>query len=140
MAWLSFMFQQYVNTHPEWSLSVGDPGSKLVREPPTLRGPDLGIVRVERVPKGKGAAGWLDGAPDFVIEIAGDSETTAELMRKGAEYFRAGARLMWILEPEGQNVIVLTPPDHVKVVSAAEPLDGAGVLEGFHCLVSDLFK
>ena len=61
-------------------------------------------------------------------------------MRKAAEYFRAGAQLVWIVDPEVRTVIVLTPPDHVHVVAEAESLDGGTLLPGFRCLISEIFE
>jgi hypothetical protein len=50
----------------------------------------------------------------------------------------SASRLSAITTPPAD--IVLTPPDHVRVVGPSEPLDGAGVLDGFHCIAGDLFK
>lgn len=134
------LLKLYAKQHPGWSIASGDPGTKLGHGPDTLRGPDIGLVKAERVPSGKGAAGWLEGAPDLVVEIAGDAQSTSQLMRKAGEYFRAGAQLVWIVEPEGRNVLVLTPPDHVRVLAANEVLDGDALLPGFQATVSEIFE
>jgi Uma2 family endonuclease len=137
---ISTLLKLYVKQRPEWSVASGDPGTKLGRGPDTLRGPDVGLVRSNRVPTGKGAAGWLEGAPDLVVEIAGDAQSTSQLMRKAAEYFRAGAQIVWVVEPETKNVIVLTPPDHVRVLTSNETLDGGTLLPGFACRVAEIFE
>src|SRR5947209_7301309 len=59
------VLREYARRHGGWSVAVGDPGTKLQHDPDTLRGPDVALVREERRPSGKGAEGWLEGAPDL---------------------------------------------------------------------------
>jgi hypothetical protein len=76
---------QYAKQHPGWSISAGNPGTKLAKNPDRLRGPDVGMVRVEREPKGKGVDGWLEGAPDVVVEVIGDAQSFSEFAKKALE-------------------------------------------------------
>jgi hypothetical protein len=50
---------RYLDVHQGWSLSIGDPGTKLSHRPDVLRGPDVGLVRSAREPVGRGEQGWL---------------------------------------------------------------------------------
>jgi Uma2 family endonuclease len=124
---------------PGWSVSVGDPGAKLAREPDVLRGPDVGIVHADRVPTGRGEAGWLEGAPDVAVEVVGDAQSVSDTMEKALDFIRGGARRVWIVDPGAERVLVVTPPDHVRVIGANGELDGEDVLPGFRCPVSELF-
>jgi Uma2 family endonuclease len=137
---VSVLLKTYAKSHPGWSVSAGDPGTKLGRDPDVLRGPDVAMVREERVPKGTGVDGWLDGAPDLVVEVRGDSQPYTELTRKAIENLRAGAKIVWVLDGAAQEVAVFTPPDHVRVLGRDEALEAEGLLPGFRCLVSDLFE
>lgn len=136
----NFLLFVYTQSHPGWSLSVGDPGTKLARDPDLLRGPDIGLARVEREPIGRGAEGWLEGAPDLAIEVIGDSQSHADLAKKALEYLAAGARLVWVLDPDAAKVIVYSPPDRIRVVSSDGVLDGGDTLPGFQCRVAELFE
>lgn len=130
----------YMTTHPGWSISVGDPGTKLKEDPPTLRGPDVGLIRAERRPTGKGVAGWLEGAPDLAVEVSGDAQGWSKLMQKALEYLGAGARMVWLIDPDARRVVVCTPPSSVKVLGPDDALDGGDVLPDFRCAVSELFE
>jgi len=130
----------YARQNPGWSVAGGDPGTKLRRDPDTLRGPDVAIVRAERVPEGYGADGWLEGAPDVAVEIVGDRQKIFELMTKALEYLAAGGKMVWILEPETARVVVFTPPDRVRILPADGVLDGGDALPGFSCPVAQLFE
>lgn len=129
----------YARKTSGWSVAVGDPGAKLGRKPDVLRGPDVAVVRAERKPTGRGADGWLDGAPDVAVEVLGDSQKMSELVEKGLEYLAAGARLVWLLDPDARRVVVLTPPDHVRILGPDGALDGGDELSGFSCEIAELF-
>ena len=51
-----------------------------------------------------------DLVPDLVAEVLNESETHAEMARKLSEYFLAGVRLVWLIQPETQTAEVYTSP------------------------------
>ncbi|WP_438035148.1 Uma2 family endonuclease [Sorangium sp. So ce204] len=136
---VSVLLKLYAREHPGWSVAGGDPGTKLARDPDRLRGPDVAMARVERLPTGRGADGWLDGAPDLAVEILGDGQSASELLKKALEYMAAGAAMVWVIDPDPARVMVLTPPDHVRILGREDTLDGGAVLPGFTCKVAELF-
>ncbi len=135
-----FLLRLYAREHPGWSVATADPGTKLARNPDLLRGPDVGMVRAERRPTGRGVEGWLEGAPDLVVEVVGDAQSVGELTKKAGEYLAAGAKMVWVVDAEARCVVLFVPPDHVRVVGAEETLDGGDVLPGFRCVVKELFE
>lgn len=134
------LLRAYAKQHPGWSVSVGDPGTKLQRDPATLRGPDVGVVRADRRPTGTGQHGWLDGAPELAVEVSGDAQGWSEHMQKALEYLAAGGRMVWVLDPASERAIVVTPPNAVTVLGADDRLEAGDVLPGFACEVRELFE
>ena len=65
--------------------------------------------------------------------------TKAEIARKLGEYFRAGVRLVWIVEPKTLTVRVYTAADRFTVLKPGQVLDGGDVLPGFTVRVDELF-
>jgi Uma2 family endonuclease len=130
----------YAREHREWSVATADPGTKLSRDPDTLRGPDIGVVRADRRPQGKGEAGWLEGAPDLVVEVVGDSQTATQLAKKAMEYVRAGTQAVWILDADPRLVMVITADRQLTILGEDDTLDGGDVLPGFSCKVSEFFE
>jgi Uma2 family endonuclease len=61
-------------------------------------------------------------------------------MRKAAEYLAAGGRLVWVVDPDAEQVIVVTPPNAFRVLGREDTLDGGDVLPGFACKVAELFE
>src|SRR6185369_892986 len=88
---IAVLLKQYAKVNGGWSVSAADPGTKLSHDPDVLRGPDVAIVRAERVPTGTGADGWLEGAPEVAVEVIGDAQSHSDLAPKALEYLAAGA-------------------------------------------------
>lgn len=137
---IGVLLKLYAKQHPGWSISVADPGVRLARNPDKLRGPDVGVVRADRAPTGKGMLGWLEGAPDLAIEVVSDRQSISEITKKALEYIAGGAQMVWLVDPEPRRVVVFTPPNQVKIFGADEQLDGGTLLPGFACKVSELFE
>lgn len=137
---VGMILAEYARAHGGWSVAVGDPGAKLRHDPDVLRGPDVGVIRAERRPTGRGEAGWLEGAPEVAVEIAGDGQAMSSLLKKAMEYLAAGSTLVWVLEPAAEMVTVVTPPNQVRVLDADDVLDGGEALPGFRCAVKALFE
>lgn len=137
---IGFLLKAYARSNPGWSVAGGDPGTKLSHEPATLRGPDLGVIRAERRPTGTGVDGWLDGAPTLAVEVVGDTQSVAGVINKCLEYLTAGAQVVWVIDPASSKVLVLTPPNCIRVLGSEETLEGGDVLPGFKCRVAEIFE
>jgi hypothetical protein len=61
------------------------------------------------------------------------------MLRKRREYFRAGGKLFWEVDPRKRIVRVFTSVKNPKVLTEAEALDGGTVLPGFKLPLRDLF-
>ncbi len=134
------LLKLYARQHAGWSVAVADPGVRLSRNPDKLRGPDVGMVRADRAPTGKGMLGWLDGAPDLAVEVVSDSQTISEITKKALEFIAGGAQMVWLVDPEPRRVVLFTPPNQVKILGTDDLIDGGTLLPGFACKVAELFE
>ena len=72
--------------------------------PGLIRIPDLAFASWDRIPGRRRPTEPIAGfAPDLAIEILSLSNTPAEMSRKRREYFQAGVRLVWEVEPTSAN-------------------------------------
>jgi Uma2 family endonuclease len=78
-------------------------------------------------------------APDLVVEVLSESNTEGEMARKRREYFTAGVRIVWLIDPEGRTVEVFVSEDQSTVLDEGQTLDGGNVLPGFTLLLGELF-
>ena len=110
MSRVSYILTAWAHAHPGWLVASGNSGNRLQRNPDTLRGADVAVLRAERFPTGRSVDGWVQGAPDVPVEILSDAQSVAELLRKAADYLAAGAQMVWVLDPDTGRVSVVTPP------------------------------
>ena len=133
------VLEEFASRNPGWYVVGGDAGCKLAHDPDTLRGPDVAILREDRVPAGRGAEGWLEGGPEVAVEIVGDGQSVAQLVKKALEYLRAGSKAVWVLDPDERSVVVITSGASLRLIEHDGTLDGGDALPGFSCTVSRFF-
>ena len=117
---------------------VGPIGSILARNPDTVRGPDAAVIRAERLPPGH-HVGFLDGAPDLVIEIVSPSNTARQIREKVTDYLTAGAKCVWVIDPRRRNAMSHASRGEALQLRAPDELACEEVLPGFRLKLSELF-
>ena len=99
--------------------------------PGLVRIPDVAYVSWARVPGGRVPAQPIPHmAPDLAVEVLSASNTEKEMARKRKEYFAAGGRIVWEVDPDARTVTVYTTPDRCAVLRQSDILDGGEVLPG----------
>jgi Uma2 family endonuclease len=105
-----------------------------------VRIPDVAFVSWDRLPGRRVPVEAIPGlAPDLVVEVLSESNTEGEMARKRREYFTAGVRIVWLIDPEGRTVEVFVSEDQSTVFDEGQTLDGGNVLPGFTLPLSELF-
>lgn len=109
--------------------------------PGRVRIPDVAFASWTRFPNRRcGPEAIPDLAPDLAVEVLSESNTPAEMRMKREDYFRAGCRLVWEIDPEARTVAVYTRAEPADVVlTVADTLVGDPVLPGFQLPVAELF-
>ncbi len=116
----------------------GETGFMLEHDPDTVRGPD--VVFLSRARFGETLPDrWPEYGPDLAVEIRLPSDRRRKLAEKIAQYFAAGTRLVWVIDPKARTVVVYHSPDDARVLRPGEELDGEEVVPGFRCRLSRLF-
>ena len=77
--------------------------------------------------------------PDLAVEVLSRSNSAGEMSRKLREYFSAGVRLVWYVDPVAKTVTIYTSLTRSKVAPLEGSLDGGKVLPGFTMPVRDVF-
>jgi len=105
-----------------------------------VRMPDVAFVSWSRLPEHRVPTDPIPHlVPDLAVEVLSESNTKREMARKREEYFSAGVRLVWIVDPTGCTVTVYTQPEQCSVLGQDQILDGDQVLPGFTLSVRNLF-
>jgi Uma2 family endonuclease len=105
-----------------------------------VRLPDLAFVSWDRLPGRRLPEEPVPNvAPDLAVEVLSASNTLGEMARKRGEYFRAGVRLVWEIDPRTRGVRVYTSETAFTDLTANDALSGAPVLQGFTLPLAQLF-
>lgn len=76
--------------------------------------------------------------PDFVIELASESDDLFYLKRKMDKYIANGVRLGWLIDPFNQQTLVYRPDQEPETRAFDDELSGEAVLPGFVLRLSQL--
>jgi Uma2 family endonuclease len=131
--------EAYLDEHP-LGITAGEAGP-LRTTPGQVRMPDVSFVlgsrlTEEMLKKQK----VLRLAPDLAIEVLSETNTKKEMARKLREYFEAGVRLVWYIDPEAETAWVYTSAEKFTTIAGDGVLSGGDVLPGFAIRLSEVFS
>jgi len=134
-----YALRSFVDAHKMGKVRVGEVGIYTRRNPDTVRGADVVFVSNERYAQKK-SPGYLDIAPDLVVEVLSPNDSWPEVTQKLREYFAIGVRLVWIADPQTRRVYAYRALDDVRQFTESDDLSGEDVLPGFSVKVAQLFE
>ena len=115
-----------------------DSGYLLEWGPDTVRAPDISFISAARLPPDQVPAGYPTLAPDLAVEVLSPSERPGARREKLWDYFTAGTRLVWEIDPAQRTITVYRSVHDRTTLAATDELTGAEVLPGFACRVGEL--
>jgi Uma2 family endonuclease len=115
-------------------LFAAETGFMLFRAPDTVRAADIAFVRRERLPEA--VPGFLELAPDLVVEVLSPGDRAGETLAKVADWLSAGTWLVWAIDPERRLARIYRHDGTDQMVAADQVLDGEDVVPGFACPLS----
>jgi Uma2 family endonuclease len=129
---------EYLKTHDLGKI-VGADGMMRIF-PGLVRIPDTAFISWERYPTSKRRRGEIPMVvPDLIVEVLSAGNTTKEMARKLDEYFHAGVRMVWYVNPKQRTLRVYTARDRSVLLREDDVLDGGDVLPGFALSIRDWF-
>jgi len=118
---------------------IGDAGFVLEETPPSVRGPDVSFLSTARIPADAPRRGFWRVGPDLAVEVLSPSNPRSMLRDKLSQYFAAGVRLVWLVDPAAETVTVLNAAGVLTTVRSGQVLDGSPVLPDLRIQVAALF-
>lgn len=133
------ILRTFIKAHDLGIGAGAETGFLLSRNPDTVRAPDCAFIRKERVPAEGAPKKFWPLAPDLAVEVLSPSDSASEVLEKIDEWLAAGARLVWVIDPEKKTVTVHAPSRQPKKLRLRDQLDGGDVLPGFSITIADIF-
>ena len=78
-------------------------------------------------------------SPDFLIEIASESDSRPKLRTKMEQWIDNGAQLAWMIDPFAATVLVYRPGVAVEVLTRPDWMEADAVVAGFRLETSRLW-
>lgn len=135
---IGYLLKTYLHSH-DLGVALGANGMMRLR-PRLVRIPDVSFISWDQIPGGEFPEEPIpDLYPDLAVEVLSPSNTPREIERKLSEYFAAGCRLAWIVDPKTRTADVYTSSDECQHLRPTQSLDGGDVLPGFKLSLKELF-
>jgi Uma2 family endonuclease len=131
---LARVIANFVDAHDLGHVVAAATGFTLSISPDTVRAPDVGFVRKDRIPT-PAPRGFATFAPDLVVEVLSPGDRPGDVLAKVADWLTAGVLLVWVVDPVRRLARVYRADGTETVLQPADQLDGESVLPGFTCPV-----
>ena len=135
---LGHLLAAYLDEHDLGIGSTADGPHRLLAD--QVRFPDVAYIAYENIPEDADPNTAVpDWTPSLAVEVISESNTKSEMARKLKDYFDAGVKLVWYVDPPTRSVRVYHAPEDFVTKSEHEELDGEDVLPGFRVSIRDWF-
>ncbi len=114
-------------------------GFLIVRDPDTVRAPDMAFVRAERLSPTPGK-GFFPGPPDLAVEVVSPNDRAGEVLAKVHNWLDSGCRAVWLVDPDTRSITVYRSRNEIRVLSPGDLLSGEDVVPGFGMPVAEVFS
>ena len=112
-------------------------GFRIFPNPKDVRKADVSFIKADRAPKEE--SGYLEIAPDLVVEVNSPNDTTKKVRAKVQLWLNAGVGAVWVAEPTSREVTVYRRGETPIVFTAESDITGGEALPGFVCKVERFF-
>lgn len=137
---ISHQFMTYLDSN-DLGMLLGEAG--VLRILPRIgRAGDVTFVAWSSLPGGKPPPREHkvpEVVPDLVVEVLSASNTPREMERKRGEYFTAGVKHVWEIDPVSQSARAFTGVEAVHEIPADGTLTAEDVLPGFSLSLATVF-
>lgn len=120
---------------------VTGPDGTMSLAPGLIRIPDVAFSAWERFPNRRMIRTPIPNlVPDLAVEVLSQGNTRKEMDEKLDDYFAAGVRLVWFVDPARRSVRVYTSRQESRLLRESHTLDGGEVLPGLEIPVRVIFE
>ena len=135
---LAHLLESFLEKHDLGIVTGADGPVRIL--PRQVRIPDVCFIGWEKFPNRELPREPIPPlVPDLAVEVLSPGNTEAEMQRKLRDYFTAGVRLVWYIDPRRQSARVYAAVDRLTEVHEDQSLTGGDVLPGFELSLRDLF-
>lgn len=134
---VGFILESWSRQRDGYQVVSNDTGVITEKEPDTVRGPDVFVVRRDRLPGGI-PRGNFPIPPEVCIEVNSPHDRWSDIIEKVGEYLTAGVSEVWVIDPELRQLHVYGADSEPQKLSETQSLRSDALPE-FRAEVSEFF-
>jgi Uma2 family endonuclease len=136
---LTVLLANHVRSRQLGAVVGAETGFKIASKPDTVRAPDIGFIRRDRLPAPGRPRTFWPGPPDLAVEVISPTDRMSEVDEKAAAWLSAGAAMVWVVNPESRTVTVHRTGRPARVLNENDALGGEDVVPDCAIPVADVF-
>lgn len=136
---LGMLILQYLLNNRIGEVYTGEVGIYTKRHPDTVRAADVAYISNKRLQQST-SDGYLEVAPELVVEIMSPNDRWSEVYEKIEEYFAIGVLVVLVIDPKLEQVRVYRSADDVIRLTKEDELTIEEILPGFRVTIASLFQ
>jgi Uma2 family endonuclease len=129
----------FADEHDLGHVLCNDSGVVTGRDPDTVRGADVSFYSYAKVPRGRLPKGYLEVAPDLVVEVRSADDRWRDILAKVNEYLDAGVRVVIVLDHEPESAYIFRADQPPQALGSDEELMIPELLGDFRVPVRRFF-
>jgi Uma2 family endonuclease len=118
----------------------GEVGIILWKSPDRVVEPDAAFILKSSLPVRLSPERYLETIPELIVEVRSRNDTMPYVSRKVADYMAAGAKLVWVIDPDKSTVVEHRPGVAAKSFQKGDVLGCEDIIPGFQLAVGELFQ
>jgi Uma2 family endonuclease len=135
---IAFFLNLFIREQKLGRVLTGEVGIYTKRNPDQIRAADVAFISHERLAQAQ-ETGFLDVAPELIVEIMSPANTWMEAQEKLAEYFAIDVKMVWIVDPQLEQVHIYRSPEQMRLLRKQDTLTGEDILPGFSVALTEIF-
>lgn len=117
----SFLLQTWSRLQQTpWNVIGNDAGVLTERNPDTVRGPDVYVIRHDRLPGGVIPSGHMTVAPELCVEVMSPTDRWRDIHSKVGDFFQAGVLEVWVIDPMKRRIHLFQGDDEPVVLGVGD--------------------
>ncbi len=118
---------------------AAETGFRIATDPDTVRAPDAAFVSNQSLAGLVQSAGYLNLAPDLVVEVVSPHDLVSEVEQKVASWLNAGSKVVLVADPRALTIRVYRQAEPIQTLRSNDSFEGGTVVPGWKLSVREAF-
>jgi Uma2 family endonuclease len=133
-------FGYHVATHKLGRIYLAETGFKLESSPDTVCAPDFAFIRTDRLPLIIRREGYIEIAPDLVVEVLSPSDRISKLKQKVQAWLDFGTSVVVTINPRHCETTIYRSRTEIKILTRDETLEFPDLAPGWSLALGEIFQ